>query len=263
MRIDAARTLEGDRVEQTARGWSSVSRYVVVEAAGESLYDATRLDGIPRLGQAHPQIPGIQVINKSAERIAGDSAVAVTVEYGVPDPDDTGDGAGIEGQGEIEIDAALISEQTYRDIRGAIMRVSYDGRPYLFTIDGEEQSVGRVRLTKVITANVERPNVSLRFTRVERDISIAQIAALTGKINRSPFLGFPAGTWLCRRINPRAIAGGRYRTTYELIYDPRGWRLEGAVDYAGLVPFDATPGNGIEFFDIYEQADFSPLRIGV
>lgn len=253
------RLLESSSAERTFRGWQVTEVYPVTDAVGVELDDIAEANGIPRIGAKHPRKP-IRVVSVTAQWVNADNGVAhVTVEYGVPDPDENGDGSDTEG--EFEIDAVLVSETTYRDIRGAIMRVSYDGRPYVFTQAGEQQDVGRVQLTKVITANVDRPQVSLRFTRIEATADIDRIVSISGHVNQAPFLGYPAGTWMCRRINPRRIAGGRYRTTYELLYDARGWRAEGAVDYTGLVPFDATPGNGIEYFDIYPSADFGPLRV--
>lgn len=262
--LEASDTLDDGEVRNTSRGWEATRGFRVAGLSGPTarrLTDAVMFPGVPRYGERHPSLP-INVVDVQA-RYLPDSPhdVSIRVSYRVPDEEESLGGE--DGEGEIEVDAVLISSMTYRDVHGEIMRVQYDGVPYLYTVNGETQSAGHVQILKVITATVERPQVTVRVNRTEGQPPIAKAIRYSGRVNQSAIWGYGAGTWLCRRISSRAVSGGRHKVTYELVLDPSGWRLEGAVDYTGLIPFDATPGNGIEYFTVYPSVDFAPLRLSI
>ncbi len=113
------RTVDGFQVERV---------YIVddVEGIPESrLYNAMATTGVPQYGDPHPIIPDIQVTRITATPEASGDQIRVDVAYTVQTAEESTDTEGDLASGIPVVSAALINEDTFLDVNGEFMSVSY------------------------------------------------------------------------------------------------------------------------------------------
>ena len=147
--------------------------------------------------------------------------------------------------------------------------------PYPITPDDIAKGRNNGQFFDTIQIPVESPNRIIRFTRREPQCPV--YAQYHRRINSTPFLGFPAGTVLCRNIEGKNIVGGgivapsEYIVVYTFEYNPQpyGWlhfeffidhntgKPEAGVDVLG----NHGKNNGYTIVQPYDSADFNGLKL--
>ena len=160
------------------------------------------------------------------------------------------------------------AETITRDVNGELMYVYYRGTPALEVIDLDTGEVttnvvatSLFRSSTIASATVDRSLQTLRGRRWERNTPEFIATRYRERVNASAWRGYAPKTVLCFELSWDAAERGGYNVTYEFVINPKTWAHEGAISINGLVPSDATPGNGLQTFEIYETVDFGPLSL--
>ena len=151
------------------------------------------------------------------------------------------------------------------------MYVYYRGTPAVESLDLNTGEVTTLtvgaqlyRASTITKATVDRSLQTLRCHRWERDTPEFIATGYRERVNASAWRGYAPKTVLCLEIAWESAQGGGYNVNYEFVINPKTWIHEGAIKVSrsgGGVPVDATIGNGIERFDIYNVADFTSLSL--
>lgn len=238
------------------------------------LHAALNATGIPRPGDAHPIQNGVSVLSLRAEIVSGDIA-RVRADYGVPTDDTATAGA---DAGTIDMSGSVQSEVVTTDQRGKPITVSYDTN--VIDINGDSVPVTDV---KGVELEVLRPQLVLRYTRIERRSPGRKALQYLGRVNSRAIWGGGARDWLCTDYSSTTIDRGQgYRVSYEFTAPPGGlterrratfgnaggragggWDSPATYisDVTGAPPIDLVPGEGLKIIQCYPRADFSRLRL--
>ena len=254
--------LEGEVVLST-RGDRArrVFRVEELTGPGESrLASAANASGLPRVGDTHPYLQGVQVLDITARPIANEPTMAlVDVDYGVPS---AADAASASGRADVSISASLITEETTRDINGAFLRTTWTFR--FTTVDpGDPAGTRRIqegtRTSSIHRVEVQVPTYSVQFTRTETDAPLAVTRRYSGKVNSSAFLNESADKWLCT-VSSTQQAANEHRVVYAFTFNRRGWQaiLTHTVD--GEIPDDLT-ADGVQVKQVYPRINFNALGL--
>lgn len=73
----------------------------------------------------------------------------------------------------------------------------------------------------------------------DRDMRAA-VCHLPHEVNSQPFRGHPAGTLVCRHVGGFRRQDGRWTMRATIVRVPEGRNLTGTVDYATIIPDEAT-----------------------
>ncbi len=182
--------------------------------------DTTTSVSIPALFSAHPVIPKVVVtdihptpMGKNAREQA---KVVVTYSYLGPFEDDP--------TLTIRVNGTTISKTVARDALGKMLKVCYtpkwdcDKDPFTM-LATEAHYFGNPRPTQ-FTANTLYPQIVVEYMRIEHTNPFQKLADIAGKVNKTPFLGYPERAWLCRNatgeVIPNPSPGGNniYSTHY-------------------------------------------------
>lgn len=227
-------------------------------------YSALTAAGMPRYGDQHPAIPGLRVVDivLAALDVAQWQA---TIIYRVPSPDEL---IHAEPPGtvlDVEWFSANVTVDRLFDADGNRMWHWYSGHPNTTLIIAgnviETRSLARQLGVKAERADVQIPSVGVRVLMTETT-DVRTRRGYIGTTNRGYWSGDPPETWLFAGVAGR-LERGRWLNTYELIYRSDGWRLQSVVEFNGAPPSDATPGNGIARFKVYQSVNFGALGFSV
>ena len=233
----------------------SMNRVYLVDGVGgtaeSKLYNAITTAGIPQYNDPHPIIPKVVVTKIAASPEGSGSQIRVTVTYSLPDPSTVATTSTASTTPlTTSISTGLTSDQVYRDINGDFMVVTW---------------LGAVIATRYVSADVQKPQISVSFKRTETSIPKTAIANFLGKTNSVPWSGFPAKTWLCTQINATEDKAGEFNVDYSFSYNPEDWRVEVYLNLTQAqideLPPDVDTGNGYGVFDVYKTADFNILGL--
>lgn len=242
--------IDGPSLQITEDGYEVTRTFIVEGLSGNAhqrLYNATRVSGIPKRGDAHPSVPGIRCDTISASPEQRDTKVRIVATYRTLDADSS-----IEGANDIEVRTSLTTKETDRDKDDVQMRVVHNLEQY-------DENGNRLRdktIVQIPTASVQKPLVVYRVTRKEKAPPVRTALRYVGATGR--WAGGLA-TWLCTGITASSgDGGGTYDVSYEFTHDPAGWKFEATVyDENGQV----YPGATVKEFDVYPGANFSELNV--
>jgi len=246
--------IDGAAVESTLEGFKAERVFFLTELGGSNtgrLYQALIAQGIPRVGDPHPDIPGIKVLSVKSEPLERQPNQArVQVTYGVEETktDPESEANGITS---IEVDATALAEETQVDINGEFMVNKYTswqtGGSFL-------QACIPVRVS------VYRPQMTVRIKQKAQSLPKAKIQQYLGTVNADPWSGYPAGTWLCTALNA-SFSKGRWDIDYNFIYRENGWQVVDLIQINGRIPEDVSEGNGIARFNVYRAVPWSQIGV--
>lgn len=259
-------------LRETRDGIEEVIDLAATEISGNASdlrYRALRANGVPRVGDAHPIIPGARVVEVEVLPVADSpSKWRVVVRYSSRATDDDElDRTQPFGPTKWSIFARTQGEETQFDFAGRRMQVHYEGRPKYESLDyttGEpiiQTTTGTVTAIRVHRANVERPILVLQADRWERDDPERAALRFHGRTNDSVWRGYPKFSVLLQEVRSEPDPDGGYRVSYGFVFNPKTWRAEATITVFTVVPLDATEGNGIEFYHVYEPVSFAPLSL--
>jgi hypothetical protein len=232
-------------------------------AAAARLHSATQASGIPRVGDPHPVIPGVSVLEVRATSPGDPSIAVIEATYGVPTAADIG-GSG--GAVEIAINGDLITEETVTDVNGSVITTSHTQN---FVLSGTTGSGfapgtpgvnGAVTQTQVHRVEVQRPTFSVTYTRVEKRPPLGRARRYAGKVNGSRFLNEDADKWLVN-LSSSQEAADKHRVRYTFTLNPNGWQAIISHQRSGVVPVDVSATNGQTTVQVYERENFSALGL--
>ena len=214
--------------------------------------DATMAPGVPRWMAAHPTKPNLRAVGFRSVPVENQpSTFNVIVRYRVPRAAESGIGAAPT----INVSTTTISEEVVRDINGDLMQLKYVSR-VAAGVGGSSVSV----TTQTHRVQVQRPTFTVQFSRTEGSNAFATALEYSGTVNLRTWQGQPRASWLMN-IASSDNGDGTHRFTYSAVYNPTTWQAEIRVAVNGRLPETATVGNGIEFRDVYDLADFGPLGL--
>lgn len=255
--------IDGSSIRQSADGYV-VTEKIKVEAVGGTAiarqFAALNNASVPAIGSAHSVVPGVRVTERSIEHLGADHA-HVRVTWQTP----TGGTSQTPSDPPVwEIDATIETTTAQKDRDGITMVVGY-------TYPADYKAVPRLAGIKaddqVVTAEFPQASFALRIQQAENRTVIAvsdDAAAHVGTVNSGAFLGKSPRTWLCTRIqasNPTNLVPTD--VTYEFIYNPLSWDIEGIfVDpFIGRPPADIVNGVGIKTFSVIGESNLNNLPI--
>lgn len=208
---------------------------------------AVNAPGVPALEEAHPDEPGIVVIDKTGSPMH-DRSVLVRCSYAVPTWDNA---PGLVPQ-LLELDSSVLTEKTYYDINGVRLSATYTGTVIVTHYPSTEKTLN------IVTATIRKVE-----TTSDADL-LARSVAYNDSVNDAAWFGWPAKTWRLEDLQVRQSRfAGKREVTYVLSYKPDTWQFLATYIESGRVPPDATEGNGFRRWDIRDLTDFSGLPITV
>ena len=230
------------RLEYSAEGYRVERRFIVTGISGSAegrLYAALNASGVPRVGDFHPVIPGLQASRVTVSPI--DPAQAdVTVEYAAGSAGQSGTETAESGGWILEFSTNSATERTWLDANGQ-------------TMYRREYSLAETAwFTTIYTAEIVRPRQVIRAKRTDGNFTRRQLLVYGGKVNLTTWNGYAPRTWLCSGITGSETEG----YTMEFSYNEETW------DYRATQYFN-TYGDPLQpdVYIIYKQVDLSPLGI--
>jgi hypothetical protein len=258
-----AHLLDGEELTHTSQGYEARVSYQVENVFGNEssrLYTAMQADGVPPIGEPHPTVPNISVVDRQAKCYPNSpNTVRVDVVYRTPEP---GEKLAGEGEGVVSLSTTVQTAETQFDAYFDPIRVTYTGE----SID-EDGNLVTTTTTQTATVSIQEPSTVLRITRRESTPRFEEAIAYVGKVNsRFWSRGLPR-QWLCTGITADTDDdGATYIVTYEFQHNPSlsGWDITVAwQDENGNIPEDATDGNGLKRnVQVYPERDFAQLGVG-
>ncbi len=228
--------------------------YLVAEVGGDPDTRMARIKAdaqIPGIGTPHPSDPGVRCVSVDCEPLDGENEVfLVRAQYATQTLGDEVSEDGGDASGLIQYITGTVTEETIRDVNGNLLKTRYF-----------QQTLGSITLIeRQHRVAVERPTLIVVVSRDETGNPRSKIEAYSNKVNKSPFNGFKPKQ-LLSRISGRQIETNRFAVDYEFVLAKPDWRAEVNTQVDGLIPLDVKPGNGIEYYDVYETAEFSALKV--
>lgn len=248
---------DGARGEQTAGAWAFDRIALVTGVTGDAnarVYNAMIDPAMPDYGDEHPTIEGLYLIDRYGEALST-GVVKVRLVYKRPSrnwtPTDT-------TTPQIVVGTTLQQYQTYRDINGDTITVSY-------TIPGKGLK------TTGVSVSVLLPSSTLHLVRTEDTNPQVKSGIYSGKVNSAGWAfdpEAPARTWLCTGIVGRSNDGG---TSFEVSYDFLHKRTLATDNWDGVAEFidpttgqpppDLELGTGRKIVLLYEEINFNALNL--
>lgn len=254
-------------IRQTSAGVEATRIAHLTEISGRPdarAQSALGAPGLPRYGDPHPSIPGLRLVDILLSALDVRQWQA-TLVYRVPSPDEL---VHAEAPGtvlNVEWFSANVTVDRLFDADGNRMFHWYAGNPESISVTGGNVKVIRSNTrqlgVKGERADVQIPSVGVRVLMTEAT-DVRPRRRFIGTTNSSYWSGDPPETWLFSGVAGR-LEQGRWLNTYELIYRVDGWRLESVIEFNGAPPSDATEGNGITHFKVYESVNFGGLGFSV
>jgi len=258
-------TNEGASAERSTVNRSLVKTYKVrmETAAGTALYSnndqfliaAMDHEKIPKEGQYLDADPSLQVEHIGARIV--DNIAYVTVTYRRL----AGAMLNINDNGpcQMEIEAGVAEYQTQLDIFGNQILTKH-------TFPDKLDANGRPRtITQAGTVNVQKPILTIRLSRRERQNPLQKAIQYTGTVNANNWANMPPHTWLCK-IRALSDDGQKsWMMGYELSYLEDSWDpVVIATDPAtGERVVNPVWGQGIIRAYVQREEVFSNLNLGI
>lgn len=220
------------------------------------LQDVKLLPEIPQINEPHPNTGSIIVKQVSVVGVSTD-ILTLAVRYAAPDIyKPTKDQVIITGG------SSLTNAETNLDRNGNVIVTQYTyPDPYKEAphLAGETFQHGAM-IQKLV------PTSRISLTRLEDETPLFFSSVYVGRINSTPFLGAPAGFWMCTEIPFDSQDGGKtYRTTYSFEFKYDSWQQQVVfITESGDPPVFANPAElalGVRNYDIYPRADFTQLGL--
>lgn len=237
---------------------------------------AMRAPGIPKIGDYHPEMRTLPVLDVYAEPKDGQPDTAmVTVEYAFPQG-----GGGIDFPPDniatVEVVSTVTPAETNFDVGGNPLAVSY-------IIEDDEAGTSTLD-EQIATASKQVPTASVIFRRRESRSPGLFSANFVGHVNLTDVFDDEPRTWLCTRIDGRSEDGGlTYNVTYEFQRSPnavianvrdslgqpilpagrntQGWDAVVLYeDAGGNTPLGVKAGEGVNLYNIYPAVEFRDLE---
>lgn len=270
--------LEFDAV-RTATGWEDVRIFLVNGLTNPDpmtrKWEAFNQAEIPAYGAQHPRFPGATVTRISVGPYEDDpETYAVRVEYG---GDSVGTQGGLQNTGikNVEISTSTTTVETIEDRFGNKLVVNYEGEPILLRLNSIDppREVSWLRYQSVFKSEYQL-SVLRAVVTVERPLpSLTDHLRFKMKTNKYPWSGQPAQTWLILGVDSSPNQSGNHDHRYQLAHTEGevagdGWRYRAEVGKGisgrgtttlQYLAKNATIGNGIELFEMYEPIDFAQL----
>ncbi len=223
--------------------------------------DALSAAGLPRWGDTHPAFPTLRLLDIVLEAIDTRQWRGI-LTYREPSAEDRLFLAPLGTVAEVEWFSTQVTVDKLYDAEGNRMFHWYAGSPTsVLSVGGnivETRMAGlRALAVKAERADVQIPSVGARVTMAEATNPRTRQAYI-GATNRGYWSGDPPQTWLFVGLAGR-FERDRWINTYELVYRQDTWDLESVIEYNGSPPSDATVGNGITYFRVYQSANYQQL----
>lgn len=230
------------------------------------LKEALDLPGVPRPGDPHPSVSNLYLLTVRAEPYTQESSThaRVVATYRVPSFDQAPPDQPQFGTRQISATVATVIKNV--DVNGdeIILQHTFN------TVDENGNPVQRTEYQPT-EVEVSVPQLVVSLTRRESQPPFYQSEAYLRKVNQSGWLGKPARTWLCTKVDGSSDDGGNtYTVVYEFTYNPDTWdqRVVFIDPDTGRPPIDEDTGEstlvdglGVKKVQIYELADFRDLNI--
>ena len=254
--VSYSRGAAADLVEvtygQDERGASELWRYRVSGLASADLSrrpeEAANTTGWMQ-GDPHPTIAGIQVIRRSAELQDDASGYAqaaraeVVIEFAKATADAVRDG-GPTGLGLLESNLETFTERVYESRSGEKLNAIYfTGASTLrqrFSADRQGSA-----LTYILSKSFPAPRY--------------QDNAIKGTVNAAPFGPAATNALLYRGVTFSQESDGNVIHRYQFSESPTLWRFPAQIIVGGLLPSDASEGNGYTTYDVQAETDFAAV----
>ncbi len=237
---------KSSRVRLTRNGFESQRIAIVSGVSGSAqqvLINAINDAQLPNIGDAHPEDSSVTVNTMDCEPLGG-GRYKIVMNY-FKDAGITETSADAEAR----LITGLAVEETHEDINGQPLDTRY--------------TVAGGALSPRFTAEVERPRQTIYFEYTATGVPKSDIDKYLGKINSVAWNGYPIGSVLCSQIDVEQN-GEKFRITYAFAYRPEGWKFRAKVPthpnlITGIIDLGLDQATGIREYDVYRQADFSPL----
>lgn len=287
MAVEVKERLASQSVGQTVQGFTATRIWTVSGLASGDyriLAEAIVAPGIPGIGEAHPDIAGIQVTNRDATSEGFDKAT-VTVTYTRP----IFGGGGTDPTGTVE--NPILSVSSRLEIVTTNRVTGTDGQPLepikTFYIAGGSGSIdGRDERHTPQVGEVKSfvPRATINFQRqesVSAADAVADAAEFVGFTNSGAWLNTRLSdlnrvdTWLCINSSATSTDGGQtFVRNFEFAYNPETWNVLAVFvdERTGRPPADVTlpestdaglRGNGTLMVRVAGQRDFNDLNLGL
>lgn len=219
-------------------------------AAAQRLHQAAIASGIPRVGESHPSLPGVQVTDVRASATTDPAFATVEVTYGVPGASATG----ATEAAEVSIVADLYTEETVEDVNGNRIETTF------FSTTAAGANFSTSVETQAHRIEVQRPTISVQFSRIEAAPPLDIARTYAGRVNAGTFLNEARDKWLCN-IDSSQVSATQHRVRYTFTLNQGGWQAKITHNTAGIIPATASVVNGIRTAQVYERASFAALRL--
>lgn len=234
-------------------------------------WDALNDPIVPRIGDGHPVIPGVQVVSHSVQYQSATQA-RVLVRYKIANIDEKP--ADENEPATVEISSAVVQEITQRDALNQPLQVDL--------LEEKQDEAGNLTTTlrtQIAQTEISVPQQLIRIQRKEgRGRLITRGQDLVGKVNSGTWLGLAPRQALCIAVRANsADSGETYRVSYEFQIAPDGKTWDRDLVFideeTGQMheQVDFTTRNGINAianeptrspYKLYPSADFSFLEAG-
>ncbi len=250
--------IENATVSKNEVGFEATRAFQVSGLAGNRaarMFAAILAPGVPRRGTPHPVVPGIRadVVDATAQ---DQGNALVTVRYRKLDSDEEEEDEAAAPK--ITISAGLTRTRSQFDFEGKQILLQHTFNRGTPQFRKSEPQPGFVEILI--------PTVSVQFSRRESVSPGRKALDNVGKVNSRLFFSFQKRHWLCTRIDGNSQDGG---VTYNVLYEFQLNRLtwDATVAYFDKErnehPPDLVDKEGIKTVQIYEEADFGKLNLGV
>lgn len=238
--------------DQNGESWTN--RYFVSitgEAASDIEDDVVNSGVAPLYGTPHASKP-VHVIRTWFTPLAHRTGI-INVRYGkLQGSAQVVSGAQLFSDGEWEgITSTIITDSTTNDRNGTQMLITYTGVPYPGSILFNSAD-------QIAEATVETYLDTYLFERAAWNWPRTHVNQYQNKVNDAAWSGFPEKTILAR-VQARRREEGGYAESWQFIHNPKTWDFEGRFIVQGILPQNATVGNGIELFEVQGEEDFSAI----
>ena len=256
-------TIADASVRHDARGVQVIRTALLnnISATPDQVYRAAlTAPGMPRYGDVHPAFPELRVVDIALTPIDSRQWRAA-ITYAEPRPEDRAQFVPVGTVVDVSWYSANVTIDRLYDANGNRMFHWYAGYPESPVINGGNVFLGRSSQrqvgVKAERADVQIPSVGARVMMAEATDPRNRIAFI-GRVNAGWWSGNAPGTWLFVGVSGN-LEQSRWINQYDLLYRADTWRLESVIEFNSAPPSDATVGNGIAFFDVYQSANFNQL----
>lgn len=254
-----ADVIDGTSLTETKDGVEANRIFIVSGLQGnqsQKLFNALTAPGIPQIGDFHPFIPDVQVIDKNVEAI-GTEKVMVDINYRIPSADEASLNLG--EPYDVQIGSTAQTVVTQKDRLGNQLLLTH-------TFESTDSNGNLVETTQTIVgeAEIQIPFVTVSWkTRVDNS-GLEDAKCCVGRVNATPLFGDPARFWLFQGLDSFTEDNGlTFILTFQLQRNPDTWNTELAfIDPNTNAPAEGlVDGVGLRQFEIYKEFTFVGITL--